>query len=58
MNEINKGYYMAARGYEFYLRVLKVSLNFNTDIAEMSRFKKKKTCFTHFRNHEKVVNNR
>ena len=42
MNEINKEYYMAARGYEFYLRVLKVSLNFNTDIAEMSRFKKKK----------------
>ena len=24
--EINRGYYMAARGYEFYLRVLKVSL--------------------------------
>ena len=23
---INRGYYMAARGYEFYLRVLKVSL--------------------------------
>ena len=57
MNEINGGYYKAARGYEFYLRVLKVSLNFNTDIAEMSRFKKK-TCFTHFRIDEKVVNNR
>ena len=24
--QINRGYYMAARGYEFYLRVLKVSL--------------------------------
>ena len=23
---LNRGYYMAARGYEFYLRVLKVSL--------------------------------
>ena len=23
---INRGYFMAARGYEFYLRVLKVSL--------------------------------
>ena len=25
-NEVNRGYYMAARGNEFYLRVLKVSL--------------------------------
>ena len=25
-NHVNRGYYMAARGYEFYLRVLKVSL--------------------------------
>ena len=24
--ELNRGYYMAARGYEFYLRVLQVSL--------------------------------
>ena len=26
IKKINRGYYMAARGYEFYLRVLKVSL--------------------------------
>ena len=25
-SRINRGYYMAAQGYEFYLRVLKVSL--------------------------------
>ena len=25
-NDIHRGYFMAARGYEFYLRVLKVSL--------------------------------
>ena len=62
---------MAARGYEFYLRVLKVSLTserservrdtFSTssvyyiDIDEMSRFKT--TCFIHFRNDEKVFTN-
>ena len=61
---------MAARGYEFYLRVLQVSLTserservrdtFSTiyyiDIDEMSRFKT--TCFIQFRNDEKVVTNR
>ena len=65
---------MAAWGYEFYLRVLKVSLTnkrsermrdtFSTtavyyiDIDEMSRFKT--ACFSHFRNHddEKVVTKR
>jgi len=26
INITNRGYYMAARGYEFYLRVVKVSL--------------------------------
>ena len=60
---------MAARGYEFYLRVLKVSLTserservrdtFSTiyyiDIYEMSRFKT--TCFIHFRNDEKLFTN-
>ena len=60
---------MAARGYEFYLRVLKVSLTserservrdtFSTvyyiDIDEMSRFKT--TCFIHFRNDEKLFTN-
>ena len=46
MNEINGGYYKAARGYEFYLRVLKVSLNFNIGIAEMSRFKKKNLFYS------------
>ena len=44
---------MAAWGYEFYLRVLQVSLTSerNIDIDEMSRFKT--TCFIH-----KVVTNR
>ena len=42
---------MAARGYEFYLRVLKVSVYY-IDIDEMSRFKT--TCFIHFRNDEKL----
>ena len=46
---------MAAREYEFYLRVMKVSVYF-IDIDEMSRFKT--TCFTHFQNDEKVVTNR
>ena len=48
---------MAARGYEFYLRVLKVSLIhiYYIDIDEMSRFKT--TCFIHFRNDEKVFTN-
>ena len=57
---------MAARGYEFYLRVLKVSLTserservrdtfINIDIDEMSRLKT--TCFIHFRNDEKVFTN-
>jgi len=26
LDQLNRGYYMAARGYEFYLRVVKVSL--------------------------------
>ena len=31
---INRGYFMAARGYEFYLRVLKVSDRYQEDEAE------------------------
>ena len=62
---------MAARGYEFYLRVLKVSLTserservrdtfqhgavYYIDIDEMSRFKT--TCFIHLRNDENVFTN-
>ena len=55
---------MAARGYEFYLRVLKVSLTSERServrdtyigIDEMSRFKT--PCFIHFRNDEKLFTN-
>ena len=44
---LNRGYYMAAWEYEFYLLVLKVSVYY-INIDEMSRFKT--TCFIHFRN--------
>ena len=49
---------MAAWGYKFHLPVLKVSLMSlrYIDIDEMSIFKT--TCFSHFRNDEKVVTNR
>ena len=40
---LHRGYYMAARGYEFYLRVLKVSLT-----SERSDFYIKKVFFNSF----------
>ena len=65
---IYRGYYMAARGYEFYLRVLQhEKIKFVSPsghvmfcllyiyIDEMSRFKT--TYFIHFRNDEKLFTN-
>ena len=66
-------YYMAARGYEFYLRVLQVSLTSERSERVRDTFSTKcsvyyididemsrfkTTCFIHFRNDEKVVTNR
>ena len=70
---LNRGYYMAAWGYEFYLRVLQVSLSAREDKIRIPKWPcnvlfiikilmkcldLKTTCFIHFRNDEKVVTNR
>ena len=54
---INGGYYMAARGYEFYLRVLKVSLTSERSERVRDTFSTRTTCFIHFRNDEKLFTN-
>ena len=47
MDVINRGYYIAARGYEFYLRVLQVSLTseqseLNVNVVEKNYIKAQK----------------